>query len=531
MKKLSALLLCVILISVTPHNVFAENNDTVGEVKQLVDGIINYKLSTSSSSSLQEWIDITLSASPASGNEWYAFTLSQYVDCDTSTYETALLEYLSENKAYSPASGLKFALCLASFGSCDGYILSSIDEYTEKGGIMSLIFGLHLLNNGYISDKYTADGTAEKLFSMQCSDGGWSLDGKKGDVDVTSMALQALPPHKDLDGAEEKIEKALAFLSAAQLDNGTYKSYGTENPESIAQVITALSSLGIDCRYDERFIKNGNTLFDAMCLFRLDDGSFCHTLGQKTSENATVQAFYSSVSYLRMKEGREGLYILDNANTAIAVDKITENDDTDEPTVPTGGEKKAINYKHLAYIIASVLCVIVCLWFFLIKKRNIKNYIAVVLVWGCIVCIVYFTDVHLPGNYYGTSDISTGEVIGHVSLCIRCDTVSDKGKAHIPSDGVMLEYTEFDLIKGDTVYDVLIRAAKSRSLRLDIRGSEESAYVSGINSLYEFDFGDLSGWMYRVNGVTPNVACGQYALTDGDNIEWLYTVQLGRDIE
>ena len=57
------------------------------------------------------------------------------------------------------------------------------------------------------------------------------------------------------------------------------------------------------------------------------------------------------------------------------------------------------------------------------------------------------------------------------------------------------------------------------------------AYVAGIQYLYEFDFGDLSGWVYHVNGVSPDVGCGAYALADGDRIEWLYTRALGNDVK
>lgn len=57
-----------------------------------------------------------------------------------------------------------------------------------------------------------------------------------------------------------------------------------------------------------------------------------------------------------------------------------------------------------------------------------------------------------------------------------------------------------------------------------------SVYVEGINHLYEFSAGELSGWMYKVNGVYPNYGCSQYVLKDGDVIEWNYTVDLGRDL-
>ena len=57
-----------------------------------------------------------------------------------------------------------------------------------------------------------------------------------------------------------------------------------------------------------------------------------------------------------------------------------------------------------------------------------------------------------------------------------------------------------------------------------------STYVEGIGNLYEFDCGELSGWMYKVNGSFPNYGCSKYILSPGDKIEWVYTCDLGKDI-
>ena len=56
------------------------------------------------------------------------------------------------------------------------------------------------------------------------------------------------------------------------------------------------------------------------------------------------------------------------------------------------------------------------------------------------------------------------------------------------------------------------------------------AYIRGINNLYEYDCGSVSGWMYKVNGDFPNVGCSDYKLSEGDSIEFLYSCDLGADI-
>ena len=57
-----------------------------------------------------------------------------------------------------------------------------------------------------------------------------------------------------------------------------------------------------------------------------------------------------------------------------------------------------------------------------------------------------------------------------------------------------------------------------------------SAYIEGVANLYEFDVGNLSGWMYQVNGWFPNYGCSRYQLKDGDVVEWVYTCDLGNDV-
>ena len=87
---------------------------------------------------------------------------------------------------------------------------------------------------------------------------------------------------------------------------------------------------------------------------------------------------------------------------------------------------------------------------------------------------------------------------------------------------------------GDTVYDILSRAVRYNKIQMEYQGADKnsfsSVYIKGINYLYEFSCGPLSGWMYTVNGIFPQYGCSKYELSDGDRIEWVYTCDLGRDV-
>ena len=127
----------------------------------------------------------------------------------------------------------------------------------------------------------------------------------------------------------------------------------------------------------------------------------------------------------------------------------------------------------------------------------------------------------------------------HCTVTIECATVLghmddlSPGKAEIvPADGVLLPETVVAFSEGDTVFDVLQRVCRAQGIHMESNWTPayNSAYIEGIGNLYEFDCGEGSGWMYRVNGEFPNYGCSRYTLADGDTVEWVYTCDFGADV-
>ena len=102
----------------------------------------------------------------------------------------------------------------------------------------------------------------------------------------------------------------------------------------------------------------------------------------------------------------------------------------------------------------------------------------------------------------------------------------------IPSDGIILEQVEVEFFDGESVFDVLQRVCQENGIHLESEWTPiyNSAYIKGINNLYEKDCGKLSGWQYRVNGWYPNYGCSRYKLTDGAKVEFRFSCDLGKDI-
>ena len=620
-----AALLILPLLLLTAASARAESaveTYTVAQVQSLCDGIVAYN----GSGNGQDFIDGYLSDNAGVMSEFYAIALSQSGNYDFSRYESALLRYLDTHEVYSAASREKYALALSASGSTDRYISDTADEAIGGLGLMSLVFGLHLLNNGYDSALYSTDGLVSEILSKQKSDGGWAVMGSYGDVDVTAMTLQALAPHRGRGDVGAAVDSGIDLLSGKQLDSGGFMTMGAENCESAAQVIIALSALGIDAQTDGRFIKNGYSVMNAMMDYRCPDGSFAHT--DTSNDNATEEAFCALTAYKRYCYGQGSLYLLDhadhsapsnhndtpqnsggssgssgstnrnndnnadnagskgsgssgdnNANDSVQTDEngnriiiingqkfieatnasgesvtinVSETETAERPqsTIvrPTHGsfQSAATDDTHLknasadeaggkdGYKPYAILGIVLaaggaCAVLYLLKKRNKKHYIAVGIIAAAGILFILLTDFQSADSYRQPAK-TDGEL--SVTLSIRCDTVKDnkRGNYYIPSDGAILETTTFSADEGDTVYDVLLQAAKANNILLDNRGTEGAAYIAGINSLYEFAYGELSGWMYRVNGEFPDVGCQSYTLSDGDNIEWLYTTNIGKDL-
>ncbi|MBQ7566790.1 MAG: DUF4430 domain-containing protein [Oscillospiraceae bacterium] len=112
------------------------------------------------------------------------------------------------------------------------------------------------------------------------------------------------------------------------------------------------------------------------------------------------------------------------------------------------------------------------------------------------------------------------------------DLLDPNKAAFVPESGVLLGATAVPFTEGETVFDVLLRVCREHGLHMEYADTPlyGSAYIEGIGNLYEFDVGELSGWMYRVNGTFPNYGCSKYTLSDGDVIEWVYTCDLGADV-
>ena len=514
--KITALLfillnLCLPVLSVSASRT-PDSTNTETYIKQTID----YKIKHENTGSVQKLLDTTFSDNPGNGvTETYLLSLrGYYKGLDYSGYLSKLTESLKDEEQWSTIQAPSFqkhALVFTALNE-ENPLLSYAKENTlGKDGIMSYIYGLFLMN---ANSKETATTFYEELIQgllkYQLQDGGFAYSGKEGDVDVTAYALQALAPYVEFDEkTNQAVEKALQFLSDAQLEEGDFASYGTASCESTAQVILALCALNIDYTSDERFIKNYNTVKDGLVRYQLEDGSFAHTISGKSNDMSTAQCLSALIALYRQESNQSFLYSYGE-----------EGYDT-EAIQYTGSI--GISYK---WILTGVIVLLTVFYVLFFARKNKKRILTTFVIAFLLLLVSWMIQIQSTDSYYGKGQTEDVTAKVKVTISIRCDTVAGKDD-FIPKDGVILPLETVTVAEGDTVFDVLKKVTAEHKIQMEFK---DSSYIEGIGFLYEQKFGELSGWMYKVNGNFQSVGAGQYEVDKEDEIEWVYTCNLGKDV-
>lgn len=261
----------------------------------------------------------------STGGEWMVIGLARSGRTVPAGYYDNVVEYVKAkadaNERLHPTKvtdNARVILALTAIGkdvtNVGGHnLLKGLDsmDYVQAQDINGPIFTLIALD----SHNYPTMGdvTREKLIQVildaQLNDGGWNLSAENADPDMTAMAIQALAPYyKTNETVKAAVDKALEALSALQRSDGGFDSWDTVNSESCAQVIVALTALGIDPTADSRFVKNGHTVLDALAGFYVTGGGFRHTAGGERNDMATEQGYYALAAYYRFANTQTRLY-------------------------------------------------------------------------------------------------------------------------------------------------------------------------------------------------------------------------------
>ena len=252
-----------------------------------------------------------LSELPAgqSGSDWAATVLAlSGMEEDYQGYLHRLEEYVAERyrrpeklDSFRATEWHRIAITVTALGGdCRNFagvdlVADGVYQYEGELGAQgenALIYALLTLDVTHTQppagSRYTRQTLLELLLASQNEDGGFGLSGGPSSVDMTAMALQALAPCRAQ--CPEAVDRALQYLMGCQNADGSFSDENQASCENTAQVILALTSLGLDPEKEPDFQKEGNPV-SALLTFQDRSGGFVHLLGDAQPDGiSTTQA-------------------------------------------------------------------------------------------------------------------------------------------------------------------------------------------------------------------------------------------------
>ena len=510
----------------------------------------------------------------ADGAEEYAQSVERHVE-----------ELYSAGGFVRPTEYQRAAICITVTGgnpSLAARLGAFGCEILDRQGFNAYIWALIALNVTGIQPPEgaanTADTLTEYLIEHQHADGSFALMGDGGDVDITAAAVYALAG-TDSPGAAEAAQRGADWLAGFD----SYSTMGVRNCESTAQAVMALSAAGRKESAEkaaaqlEEYRREGGgyahlpdgevnqmataqTLeaFTALALAERGESLFGEYSGAAAEPDGAESTADSAYSWTSGEESAAqsgevpALTEESTAQTAEAPARTAEStpesaeilaqtaestaESTAEPGIQPGNTAQGgLTGTHIRIIISAVLgaAAVACGILFALRRKKALIPAAVLL--AALAGGVWLLDIRTPEEYY--SESGGGPV--RVTVLAECSTVLShmdiidpavNPPEVVPEDGVIIARCEVSLPEGATAFDALTAAAREQRVRVDYTGSAYGTYVRGIGYVTEFGFGELSGWMYSVNGKFPDVSVSDRVLESGDVVEFRYTCDLGRDV-
>jgi len=350
------------------------------------------------------------------------------------------------------------------------------------------------------------------VLGRQLAAGGWALSGTYPGADMTGMALQALAPFRgtraDVDAA---INRAITWLSQSQTATGGWGYAGAYNVQSTAQVIVALTALGIDPQTDARFVMpDGNPITSLLSFHDAVTGGFTNSEGN-VDLLATEQATYALVAYYRFINEMNPLYDMSDVDFTVTVPEISRA--ALNAQIARAESLVQANFTPATWAAMQTV---------LNTARTVRDNT------NATQYDIDAATMSLTQAIEALVAAGPGPGTGQPPATRRATISVMDPNAGPGQTRMFFAAQSFELQPGETAYSLLRRTG----LNIASRGHEEHGgrYVWSINGWGEFDDGPYSGWMFSVNGDFPRISSSLVTLQDGDRVEWLYTRELGDDL-
>ena len=143
----------------------------------------------------------------------------------------------------------------------------------------------------------------------------------------------------------------------------------------------------------------------------------------------------------------------------------------------------------------------------------------------------------------GDDDTDNEDPINYITVYITIDATlladgdvlranNRENKIEYTGDnGIIASRAVVKVPENASVYDALHTFCLENDIQMEASGTSfGTAYIRGINHLYEFDGGISSGWVFLVNRVYATSGASNVHLKEGDEVWWFYTLAFGKDV-
>lgn len=283
------------------------------------------------------------------GNEWVILTMAradelpkEWADAYYASVEDTVksLKSAKLDSTYATTNA-KVVLTLSAIGknpsNVAGYnLLAPLADmnYINKQGVNAAIYALLAFDaKDYTipkaqenEEQTTREALIQCVLDAELETGGWDWSGIQADPDFTAMAIQALTPYYTTNGdVKAAVDRGLQALSDIQNPDGSFSSWGVQNSCSTAQVLLALSGIGINPATDSRFIKNGYTIFQGLGDFYVAGSGFRYDFSSPTADGySTAQVSQALVAYDRLINQEKSFYDMQDVVMESTEEETTE---------------------------------------------------------------------------------------------------------------------------------------------------------------------------------------------------------------
>lgn len=363
LKKYLCLLLLVVMIIAVPTPLFAETgiseqntksdeNAQPSEENDIFTDIISQGIGSAQEYLREQLASLHNDGGVTYGYEWYIITMLRG---GKSIDSSVLEEYYSSvaetvkgwDEEVKPTDAEKTALALAVMGKditdIDGVNLIDIICNSEKldEGANALAYALIAI---YASGKeipedakWNTDSMINALLEFRTAEGGFGLyDNNTSDVDMTAICVQALSLYRGAENTDNAIAGAVGYLSGIVSENWDF----SDDPNSAAQVLIALATLGIDVTDSSNGfgVDEHNNIITALEKYRSTDANG-YIYGSSVNPMTTVQVMQAYDAY--RKAHKEGIIYWNFAADGQIYDDEALDDDASDNEEPEQEENAA----------------------------------------------------------------------------------------------------------------------------------------------------------------------------------------------